>query len=163
MARGWSRRADCPGTTGRGRRVTPAAVTSVHPRRVAVLSVHTSPLEQPGTGDAGGMNVYVVETSKRLAGLGVAVEIFARATSRDLPPVVELAPGVTVRHLVAGPFEGLSKEDLPAQLCALTSGALRVEAQHGAGLYRRGHRPLLPAGEGGVAGRQGRGTPLVHT
>src|SRR3954449_3377286 len=99
MARGWDRRADCPGRQGGGRRVTPAAVTSVHPRRVTVLSVHTSPLEQPGTGDAGGMNVYVVETSKRLAALGVEVEIFTRATSSDLPPVVELAPGVTVRHV----------------------------------------------------------------
>ncbi len=46
-------------------------VMSVRPRRVAVLSVHTSPLEQPGTGDAGGMNVYVVETSTRLAERGV--------------------------------------------------------------------------------------------
>ena len=70
-------------------------VRSVRPRRVAVLSVHTSPLEQPGTGDAGGMNVYVVETSKRLADLGVEVEIFTRATSSDLPASVGLAPGVT--------------------------------------------------------------------
>ncbi len=47
----------------------------VLPRRVAVLSVHTSPLAQPGTGDAGGMNVYVVETAKRIAAAGIAVEI----------------------------------------------------------------------------------------
>jgi D-inositol-3-phosphate glycosyltransferase len=46
-------------------------LSSVRPRRAAVLSVHTSPLEQPGTGDAGGMNVYVVETAKRLAERGV--------------------------------------------------------------------------------------------
>src|SRR4051812_50160710 len=83
------------------------------PRRIAVLSVHTSPLEQPGTGDAGGMNVYVVETSKRLAALGVQVEVFTRATSSDLPPIVELAPGVTVRPVTAGPFRGLSNDDLP--------------------------------------------------
>ena len=80
--------------------MTPAATTrssvrSVHPRRVAVLSVHTSPLDQPGTGDAGGLNVYVVETSKRLAELGVEVEVFTRATRSDLPPTVELAPGET--------------------------------------------------------------------
>ena len=66
--------------------ISNASVTSVHPRRVAVLSVHTSPLEQPGTGDAGGMNVYVLETSKRLAALGVEVEVLTRATSSDLPP-----------------------------------------------------------------------------
>ena len=62
-------------------------------RRVAMLSVHTSPLEPPGGGDAGGMNVYVVETAKRLADAGVAVEIFTRATSSDQPPVVEMQPG----------------------------------------------------------------------
>src|SRR6266516_3216516 len=74
------------------------------PRRVAVLSVHTSPLHQPGTGDAGGMNVYIVEVARRLAEAGVEVEVFTRATSRDLPPCVEMAPGVLVRHVIAGPL-----------------------------------------------------------
>ena len=55
-------------------------------RRVAIISVHTSPLDQPGTGDAGGMNVYIVEVARRLAREGVEVEIFTRATSSDLPP-----------------------------------------------------------------------------
>ena len=140
-----------------------ATVTALRPRRVAVLSVHTSPLEQPGTGDAGGMNVYVAETSKRLAALGVEVEIFTRATSRDLPPVVELAPGVRVRHLVAGPFEGLSKEDLPAQLCALTSGVLRAEAAHDAGWYDVVHSHYWLSGQVGWLATERWGTPLVHT
>ena len=143
--------------------MTPAVLRSVHPRRVAVLSVHTSPLELPGTGDAGGMNVYVVETSKRLAALGVEVEVFTRATSSDLPPVVELAPGVTVRHVVAGPFEGLSKEDLPAQLCALTSGVLRAEAQHEPGWYDVVHSHYWLSGQVGWLASERWGTPLVHT
>jgi D-inositol-3-phosphate glycosyltransferase len=143
--------------------MTPAVVRTVHPRRVAVLSVHTSPLEQPGTGDAGGMNVYVVETSKRLAARGLEVEVFTRATSSDLPPVVELAPGVTVRHLVAGPFEGLSKEDLPAQLCALTSGVLRAEAQHEPGWYDVVHSHYWLSGQVGWLASERWGTPLVHT
>ena len=101
------------------------AVTSGHgdtpnPRRVAMLSAHTSPLDQPGTGDAGGMNVYVVETARRLAEAGTEVEIFTRGTSSALPSTVELAPGVLVRHITAGPFEGLAKQDLPGQLCAMT-------------------------------------------
>src|SRR5512142_3189094 len=100
-----------------------------------MLSVHTSPLEQPGTGDAGGLNVYVVETARRLAEAGTEVEIFTRATSGDLPPVTELAPGVLVRHLVAGPFHGLDKNDLPGQLCAVAAGLLRVEAGHEPGWY----------------------------
>ena len=83
------------------------------PRRIAMLSVHTSPLEQAGTGDAGGMNVYVAETARRLAERGTQVEIFTRATSRSSGCTVELAPGVLVRHVVAGPFGGMSKHDLP--------------------------------------------------
>ena len=71
------------------------------PRRIAMLSVHTSPLDQPGTGDAGGMNVYVTEVARRLAARGVEVDIFTRATSGDLPPTVTMEPGVTVRHPVA--------------------------------------------------------------
>ncbi|MCW2616812.1 MAG: UDP-N-acetylglucosamine [Frankiales bacterium] len=139
------------------------SVTSVHPRRVAVLSVHTSPLEQPGTGDAGGLNVYVVETSKRLADLGVEVEVFTRATRSDLPAVVELVPGVTVRHLTAGPFEGLSKDDLPAQLCALTSGVLRAEAAHEPGWYDVVHSHYWLSGQVGWLAAERWGAPLVHT
>ena len=107
----------------------------MQPRRIAMLSVHTSPLEQPGTGDAGGMNVYVVETARRLAERGTEVEIFTRATSGSLPPEVEAAPGVLVRHVVAGPFEGLSKDDLPGQLCAF---AVRRAAGRGAARSRAG-------------------------
>ena len=140
-----------------------ASVTSVRPRRVAVLSVHTSPLEQPGTGDAGGMNVYVVETSKRLAARGVEVEVFTRATSSDLPPVAELAPGVTVRHVTAGPFEVLSNEDLPAQLCALTSGVLRAEAAHEPGWYDVVHSHYWLSGQVGLLASERWGVPLVHT
>ena len=51
-------------------------------RRVAMVSVHTSPLAQPGTGDAGGMNVYVLESARRLARRGVAVDIFTRRTRK---------------------------------------------------------------------------------
>ncbi len=140
-----------------------SVLRNARPRRAAVLSVHTSPLEQPGTGDAGGMNVYVVETSKRLAELGVEVEIFTRATSSELPPSAPLAPGVTVRHLTAGPFEGLSKEDLPAQLCALTSGLLRVEAQHDQGYFDVVHSHYWLSGQVGWLATERWGVPLVHT
>lgn len=133
------------------------------PRRIATLSVHTSPLHQPGTGDAGGMNVYIVEMSKRLAALGVEVEIFTRATRRDLPPVVEMAPGVLVRHVTAGPFEGLSKEDLPAQLCAFTSGVLRTEAMREPGYYDLVHSHYWLSGQVGWLAKERWGVPLVHT
>ena len=100
------------------------------PGRVAVLSVHTSPLSQPGTGDAGGLNVYVLQTALHMARRGVDVEIFTRATSSADPPAERVAPGVLVRNIAAGPFEGLDKYDLPTQLCAFTAGVLRAEANH---------------------------------
>lgn len=133
------------------------------PRRVAALSVHTSPLDQPGTGDAGGMNVYVVELSRRLAELGIEVDIFTRTTSSGLNPVVPLAPGVTVRHVTAGPFEGLSKNDLPAQLCAFVSGVLRAEAVREPGWYDVVHSHYWLSGQVGWLAKERWGVPLVHS
>ena len=133
------------------------------PRRVAVLSVHTSPLEQPGTGDAGGMNVYITETATRMARRGVAVEVFTRATRSQLPPVAELAPGVLVRHVAAGPFEGLGKDELPGQLCAFTAGVLRAEARRDPGHYGLIHSHYWLSGQVGWLARERWGVPLVHT
>ncbi|WP_035306865.1 D-inositol-3-phosphate glycosyltransferase [Actinokineospora inagensis] len=133
------------------------------PRRVAVLSVHTSPLEQPGTGDAGGMNVYITETSTRMAQRGIAVEVFTRATASDLPPVAELAPGVLVRHVSAGPFEGLQRAELPDQLCSFTAGVLRAEARHEPGHYDLVHSHYWLSGQVGWLARMRWGVPLVHT
>ncbi|HEU0087025.1 MAG TPA: D-inositol-3-phosphate glycosyltransferase [Pseudonocardiaceae bacterium] len=132
-------------------------------RRIAVLSVHTSPLEQPGTGDAGGMNVYIVQTATRMARRGIEVEVFTRATSSGLPPVVELAPGVIVRHITAGPYEGLAKNDLPAQLCAFTAGVLRAEAHREPGYYDVVHSHYWLSGQVGWLARDRWGVPLVHT
>jgi len=133
------------------------------PRRVAVLSVHTSPLAQPGTGDAGGMNVYVLQTALGMAERGVEVEIFTRATSSADPPVVALAPGVLVRNVVAGPFEGLDKNDLPTQLCAFTAGVLRAEANHEPGHYDIVHSHYWLSGQVGWLARDRWAVPLVHT
>jgi D-inositol-3-phosphate glycosyltransferase len=130
---------------------------------VAVLSVHTSPLDQPGVGDAGGMNVYIVQTARLMAERGIAVEIFTRATCSDLPPVAELAPGVTVRHVVAGPFEELDKAELPSQLCAFTAGVLRAEAFHDPGYYDVVHSHYWLSGQVGWLTRERWGVPLVHS
>jgi D-inositol-3-phosphate glycosyltransferase len=133
------------------------------PGRVAMVSVHTSPLEQPGTGDAGGLNVYVVETAKRLARRGTEVEIFTRATSSDAPPSTELQPGVTVRNVVAGPFEGLSKNDLPGQLCAFSAGLLRTEARLTAGWYDLVHSHYWLSGQVGWLAADRWNVPLLHS
>ncbi|MFE5405405.1 D-inositol-3-phosphate glycosyltransferase [Streptomyces sp. NPDC056580] len=151
---------------GRLGRRSPAAPPRLRlhrrPRRVAMLSVHTSPLHQPGTGDAGGMNVYIVELAQRLAAINIEVEIFTRATEGGLPPRVELAPGVLVRHVDAGPYEGLAKEDLPAQLCAFTHGVMQAWAGHRPGHYDLVHSHYWLSGHVGWLAAQRWGVPLVH-
>ncbi|MEO2165238.1 MAG: D-inositol-3-phosphate glycosyltransferase, partial [Acidimicrobiales bacterium] len=80
--------------------------------RLAVLSLHTSPLIQPGSGDGGGMNVYVRELVSALAQTGRQSTVFVRRVAADLPEVVEVEPGFRVVHITAGAFD-LAKEDLP--------------------------------------------------
>ncbi|GAB7142030.1 D-inositol-3-phosphate glycosyltransferase [Mycobacterium riyadhense] len=133
------------------------------PRRVALLAVHTSPLAQPGIGDAGGMNVYVLQSALHLARRGIDVEIFTRATASADPPLVQVAPGVLVRNVVAGPFEGLDKYDLPTQLCAFAAGVLRAEAAHEPGYYDIVHSHYWLSGQVGWLARDRWAVPLVHT
>src|SRR5580658_6899264 len=93
-------------------------------RRLAVLSLHTSPLAQPGTGDSGGMNVYVREMAAALARAGATCDVFTRAWAADLPPVVDVEPGLRVHHVVAGPEGPLAKEALPDVVAQFTDGVL---------------------------------------
>ncbi|MDQ3146575.1 MAG: glycosyltransferase, partial [Actinomycetota bacterium] len=78
-------------------------------RRLAVLSFHTSPLVQPGTGDSGGMNVYVRELVSALAQAGVACDVYTRAWAPDLPAEVAVEPGFRVVHVEAGPRDAVPK------------------------------------------------------
>lgn len=132
-------------------------------RRVAMISVHTSPLDQPGGGDAGGMNVYVRGLSEALVRRGVEVEVFTRATSSAQAPVVRTPEGVLVRHVAAGPFEGLPKDDLPAQLCAFTAELLRVEAAMEPGWFGAVHTHYWLSGQVGWLAADRWDVPLVHT
>src|SRR5215469_8151623 len=131
--------------------------------RIATLSVHTSPLDQPGTGDAGGMNVYIVEVARRLAERGIEMDIFTRAVCRDTPPIVELAPGLTVRNVVAGPFEELDKTDLAGQVCQFTLEVLRAEAEAEPGRYDLIHAHYWLSGKVGAAAKERWGVPLVQS
>ncbi|HEV8114746.1 MAG TPA: glycosyltransferase [Acidimicrobiales bacterium] len=93
-------------------------------RSLAVLSLHTSPLAQPGVGDGGGMNVYVRALSSALARAGVACDVYTRADRPGLAPVVLVEPGLRVHHVVAGPLEAVPKRDLPSLVPAFTEGVL---------------------------------------
>jgi len=131
--------------------------------RVAMISLHTSPLDQPGIGDAGGMNVYVLELAKRLADRGIEVDIFTRATTSALAQEVLAADGVLVRHITAGPFEGLSKGELPGQLCVFAREVLRAEAAHPLGHYDAVHSHYWLSGQVGALARDRWGVPLIHS
>lgn len=81
--------------------------------KVAYLSMHTSPLLQPGSGDAGGMNVYVDQLSRTMAARGVAVDVFTRRQDMDDPEIVDVVPGYRVIHIEAGPPHPLPVASLP--------------------------------------------------
>lgn len=128
-----------------------------------MISMHTSPLAMPGSGDAGGMNVYVLETAKELARQGTEVEIFTRATSSEQPPRVPVIDGVTVHHMSAGPYEGLRKEQLPSLLCAFTASVLRAEAHRPAGYYDLVHSHYWLSGQVGWVAAERWQIPLIHS
>src|ERR1700689_3681610 len=135
-------------------------------RRLAVLSLHTSPLAQPGTGDGGGMNVYVRELTSALARSGVACDVFTRAWSPDLPPVVEVEPGLRVHHVAAGPLDVLPKESLPAVVDEFTAGVLdRMAAAPAAGElpYTSVHANYWMSGLSGHVIKHELNLPLVCT
>ena len=128
------------------------------PHRIATISVLTSPLAQPGGGDAGGLNVYVVETARRFAEAGIQVEIFTRAAAPRLPSTVELCDGVLVRHVPAGPLREVDKGALPRVLGEFTAGMLRTPADYD--VVHAHH--WLSGRVGGLVARS-RGVPLVQS
>jgi D-inositol-3-phosphate glycosyltransferase len=101
-----------------------------YPQRIAMISMHTSPLATPGVGDAGGLNVYVAEVARRLGERGIKVDVFTRAED-DSPDIVDVNEHTRVVQLTAGPREPVLKEDLP-QLVPVFADALsrRLEDHH---------------------------------
>ena len=121
--------------------------------------VHTSPLDQPGAGDAGGMNIYVVESAERMAAMGVSVDIFTRRHSPDLPDIVELSPGVRVRHLDIGAYSA-TKEELPALIPNLSEAFLAVFENE---KYDVLHSHYWISGKVAMPVAKKFGIPLAHT
>ena len=102
--------------------------STARPPRVAVVSVHTSPIDQPGTGDSGGMNVYIRAVAERLAAQGVEVDLFTRCRGHDDPEVQELSPGARLITVQAGPCAPVPKSDLPRYVPEFLGGVLRRAA-----------------------------------
>ncbi|WP_120522930.1 D-inositol-3-phosphate glycosyltransferase [Arthrobacter celericrescens] len=132
-------------------------------RRVAFLSLHTSPMEQPGSGDAGGMNVYIRNLAAALADEGVEVEIFTRSTLEGQPAVEHPAPGVCVHNVIAGPARKLPKEHLPELLHDMVVQVERIRQQQPHGRYDLVHSHYWVSGVAGLELSRMWGVPLVHT
>jgi D-inositol-3-phosphate glycosyltransferase len=93
--------------------------------RVAVVSLHTSPLDQPGTGDSGGMNVYIRAAADRLAARGLDVDVFTRCRGEDLREVEDLPTGPRIVRVKAGPCAPVPKEELARYLPEFLGGVIR--------------------------------------
>ncbi|GAA3617378.1 D-inositol-3-phosphate glycosyltransferase [Microlunatus ginsengisoli] len=132
-------------------------MTLGYPRRVAMISLHTSPLATPGVGDAGGLNVYVGELARRLGERGLKVDVFTRADS-DGPDVVELNEHTRVVHLPVGPRGPVPKEALP-RLVPDFAAALEPVIER----YDLVHSHYWLSGVAGLELKQRHGLPLVHT
>jgi D-inositol-3-phosphate glycosyltransferase len=92
--------------------------------RVAVVSLHTSPLDQPGIGDSGGMNVYIRAAAEKLGARGLQVDVFTRCRGREVREVEQLDQGSRIVQVKAGPCGPVPKEELPRYLPEFLGGVL---------------------------------------
>lgn len=129
-------------------------------RNLAILSMHTSPLAQPGAGDGGGMNVYVRELASALARAGVGCDVYTRSWRRALPPAIEVEPGLRVHHVRAGPAAPVPKEDLPQIVDAFAAAVLDRFTRQAPDAV---HANYWLSGVAGHALKHRFGVPLVST
>ncbi|HYP45291.1 MAG TPA: D-inositol-3-phosphate glycosyltransferase [Propionibacteriaceae bacterium] len=123
-----------------------------------MVSLHTSPLDVPGVGDAGGLNVYVTEVAHRLAERGLEVDVFTRHVDPALPSVVEMGERIRTVHLPAGPVGPVAKEELPELI-----GPFATALGHVAGDYDLLHSHYWLSGLAALEVARRHRLPLVHT
>ena len=129
-------------------------------RRVAFLSLHTSPLIQPGSGDAGGMNVYIDELARTLVERGVEVDVFTRATNPAQPADVSVLPHYRVVHVAAGPRSELPMHELPATVQPFADGV--IERMQGEA-FDVVHSHYWLSGWAGLVVKRATGVPLANS
>ncbi|CAB4830382.1 unannotated protein [freshwater metagenome] len=127
--------------------------------RIATVMVHTSPLDQPGIGDAGGMNIYVLESAQRMAAMGVEVDIFTRRTESESPEIIEISKGVRVRYFDCG-HGNLTKEQMPVHILGLSKEFLRIVKDE---KYDAIHSHYWISGKVAMPAAAKLGIPLIHT
>lgn len=128
--------------------------------RVSYISMHTSPLDVPGVGDAGGMNVYLDELATTMVGRGVDATVFTRRTDPDAPTEVITESGYRVIHIDAGPARPLRIGDLP-EWVKMFAGGVIAEMRHGS--YDLVHSHYWLSGWAGLIVKQALNLPLANS
>lgn len=128
--------------------------------RVAYLAMHSSPLLQPGIGNAGGMNVYVNELACTMAGRGIEAVVFTRRIDPNHPRSVQVSDGYRVVRIDAGPPEPLPPEDLVPYVAAFGEGVI---AETGGGGFDVVHSHYWLSGWAGVLVKEAHGIPLANS
>lgn len=131
-------------------------------RRVAYLSMHTSPLAQPGVGHAGGMNVYIHELACTMAARGIEAVVFTRGEGPAVPEEIDVEPNYRVVHVDAGPQRPVPLEDMPDYVAAFTEGvtswAYRTDTS-----FDLVHSHYWLSGWAGVLAKEQLGVPLANS
>lgn len=130
--------------------------------RIAYLSLHSCPLSQPGTGDAGGMNVYIRELGREMAEHGKDVVVFTRRSDEATPDVVEVVPGFRVVHIEAGPHTGLPIGSLTGLVGEFAEATLAWIDQSGES-FDIIHSHYWLSGWAGVLLKEKLGLPLANS
>ena len=129
-------------------------------KRVAYLALHTSPLSQPGVGNAGGMNVYVNELACTMAGRGIEATVFTRRTDPDQPDVIDVRDAYRVIHLDAGPPRPLPISELMSHVAEFGEGVVAETRNSGFDLV---HSHYWLSGWAGVLVKEAHGLPLANS
>ncbi|MGH2757339.1 MAG: glycosyltransferase [Actinomycetota bacterium] len=130
-------------------------------KHLAVISYHSSPLIEPGVGDAGGMTVYVRAVAQTLARWGVRTDIFTRSEG-TVTSVDHISPGVRVVSVPAGPPGALSKERAAAFIDDFVDGILSFADSHSVD-YDLIHSHYWQSGLAGLTLAEALTVPLVHS
>jgi len=124
--------------------------------------MHTSPLVDPGEGDAGGMNVYLHELSSSMAARGVEVDVYTRRDRPDLEDMIEVTPGYRVHHLTSGPISALSIEEQAPHVAEFSS-VLVKRLQSGDNLPDLVHSHYWLSGWAALSVKQRLGIPMANS
>ena len=100
-------------------------------KRIALISVHASPIAKVGGKKVGGLNVYIREIAKTLGSQGILVDLFTRQESEHQPQVdTSLGEGIRVVHIQAGALQSMSPDDLLPTIQQFSAGVIAFSIRH---------------------------------